>query len=345
MPYSDWSQTMLDWYWAGMALFLPSSRQLSDIWGGGGRGAPGGAPRCTAAPPGASACREPPGHDDWELPEDLLHAVLRRTNKVPCYAGLSPNAGRKPELDADFASTESFVAGCERILAASGDAPVSCFWANEEVRRAWLKHLWFYRVPFVYHWDNPEDLARKLVRWTWLEAREHRERLSGHLNESLASVQSELVSRLEKVRSDLQAAECPVVEAATPVRPKALAGVAATVGSWEADMVGERPGSGLRHGLPPAGRPHGGRPRQFEVILERSSGEDLGLLVDASDRKALVVLEVQAGPVRGWNIAHPGRRVEPRDRIVAANGARGSALDLFRALRGRRRAELLVEAA
>jgi len=174
---------------------LPSSQQLTTIWGS----------PCSAGDAAAS-CRG--GDDVWDLPQDLLYAVLRRTNKVPCYAGWSPNAGRKPELDGSFANPEAFVSNCERILDSNGDAPVSCFWVNEKVRAAWLKHLWFYRVPHIYYWDYPEDLSRKLERWTWQDTLDHRARLNDSLNKTLVSAQSELVSRLKLVSQDLEEAVC-----------------------------------------------------------------------------------------------------------------------------------------
>mmetsp|Transcript_38882 Transcript_38882/g.60572 ORF Transcript_38882/g.60572 Transcript_38882/m.60572 type:complete len:775 (+) Transcript_38882:2-2326(+) len=81
-----------------------------------------------------------------------------------------------------------------------------------------------------------------------------------------------------------------------------------------------------RIGLPSSQRRTGStsfkpiRPRIFTIILERSSHEDrLGIDVSHQDGRTLLILEVKAGLVAGWNASHPSMDVTSGDRIVQVN--------------------------
>merc|ERR1719183_1676493 len=69
----------------------------------------------------------------------------------------------------------------------------------------------------------------------------------------------------------------------------------------------------------------------FQVILRKTTKNSrLGVAVDPSDGVCLVVdkVEGEGGLMGEWNNMNPDRKVEPGDKIVACNGASGTAQDI-----------------
>lgn len=74
-------------------------------------------------------------------------------------------------------------------------------------------------------------------------------------------------------------------------------------------------------------------PTEFQINVSKSEG---GMGIDVTHSKkgrALLVEGVHAGPVQRWNAAHPDRKVQVADRIVAVNKVRGSPTELKNALK------------
>merc|ERR1712096_565785 len=76
----------------------------------------------------------------------------------------------------------------------------------------------------------------------------------------------------------------------------------------------------------------------FEVSLHKGGGPDgagteLGVDVLQQDQETLLVSEVKAGLVAGWNVRHPDCCVLNGDRIVQVNGVHGSSRDLIDTIR------------
>jgi len=71
---------------------------------------------------------------------------------------------------------------------------------------------------------------------------------------------------------------------------------------------------------------------EFAVRVTKPPGASLGLDIQYGST-GLTVERVQIGPVHGWNIANPHRRVEPGDVIVEVNGRRGAAQILAEVIR------------
>lgn len=68
----------------------------------------------------------------------------------------------------------------------------------------------------------------------------------------------------------------------------------------------------------------------FTVDLDRTTGSSLGIHVDQEEDTALLVsLIEQGGLIDAWNTKYPQSQVCPGDRIVAANGKSGSAMELL----------------
>lgn len=67
---------------------------------------------------------------------------------------------------------------------------------------------------------------------------------------------------------------------------------------------------------------------EYEVILDRSTGDKLGIDVDHQDGVALLIEAINGGVVGTWNKANPSKEVQTGDRIVEVNGVRGEAMKL-----------------
>jgi len=77
--------------------------------------------------------------------------------------------------------------------------------------------------------------------------------------------------------------------------------------------------------------PKGSSYQEFFVEVDRSTGMPLGLTVDGSNGKTLLVESVAEEEclVSGWNRANPNKAIRAGDRISAVNGQSGSASVLF----------------
>lgn len=65
---------------------------------------------------------------------------------------------------------------------------------------------------------------------------------------------------------------------------------------------------------------------EFQIVVDKSSGGRLGIDVEpcARTRAAMIVSEVNAGLIKDWNVLHPEMAVEPGDRLIQINAARGN---------------------
>mmetsp|Transcript_14942 Transcript_14942/g.52452 ORF Transcript_14942/g.52452 Transcript_14942/m.52452 type:complete len:242 (+) Transcript_14942:62-787(+) len=61
---------------------------------------------------------------------------------------------------------------------------------------------------------------------------------------------------------------------------------------------------------------------EFQIQVDRSSGDSLGIQVGMQDGATLLVEAIAEGAVERWNEQHPGEAVAPGDRIVEVNGVR-----------------------
>mmetsp|Transcript_103970 Transcript_103970/g.291250 ORF Transcript_103970/g.291250 Transcript_103970/m.291250 type:complete len:171 (-) Transcript_103970:245-757(-) len=70
----------------------------------------------------------------------------------------------------------------------------------------------------------------------------------------------------------------------------------------------------------------------FRVVVDRTSGQALGLDVDIDCDAILLVVAVTGGAIAEWNewCRNSGCEVKPGDHIVAVNGRGGSAEELLR---------------
>lgn len=63
---------------------------------------------------------------------------------------------------------------------------------------------------------------------------------------------------------------------------------------------------------------------EVQIILYRKEGSKLGLSLDGSDGKSLMIDRIATeGDIPSWNAANPSQAVKPGDRIVAINDVRG----------------------
>merc|ERR1719217_281649 len=70
-------------------------------------------------------------------------------------------------------------------------------------------------------------------------------------------------------------------------------------------------------------------PAEFEVVLDRSQGERLGIDVDHQNGTMLLVEAITGGLMAGWNYSNPDSEVLAGDLIVEVNGIRGNAWRLL----------------
>ena len=67
-----------------------------------------------------------------------------------------------------------------------------------------------------------------------------------------------------------------------------------------------------------------------DVILDRRGGAKLGIHIDHGDNVTLFIKSIDhAGLMSEWNRTHRYKEILVGDRIVAANGIRGDAIDIF----------------
>ena len=67
----------------------------------------------------------------------------------------------------------------------------------------------------------------------------------------------------------------------------------------------------------------------YEVVLDKTSGTNLGAQVNPGDGATLLVEAVVGGLLKDWNASGRGREVQVGDRIVEVNGVRGDASRLL----------------
>jgi len=82
----------------------------------------------------------------------------------------------------------------------------------------------------------------------------------------------------------------------------------------------------------------------FNITIERSSSETIGLNLDVTDGKSLLIVDVTPGAIQAWNDTHPKEmRLQVYDRIVQANGATGDADKLLTALKQKTTWQLVIQ--
>eukprot|EP00928_Gymnodinium_smaydae_P055875 TRINITY_DN39345_c0_g1_i1.p1 TRINITY_DN39345_c0_g1~~TRINITY_DN39345_c0_g1_i1.p1 ORF type:complete len:489 (+),score=73.83 TRINITY_DN39345_c0_g1_i1:146-1468(+) len=202
IPYAEWSLTVADLYWAGMPLFLPSRYSWShtitetvldhdvDEFG---------------------QIRDARGmiSHRWFMPRSLLWSFLPGADLASCYGENASIAEAAAQVDDAFRNEDW--AGvhdiCEGVRREAGLPPFKCFWnpsQSNPAADAWLDTMWYYKVPYVYYWDTPEDLDEMLSRWSWEDTRAHRQNVRKHLEEILHRVGDELGSRLAVLASEMR---------------------------------------------------------------------------------------------------------------------------------------------
>merc|ERR1712025_1058743 len=67
-----------------------------------------------------------------------------------------------------------------------------------------------------------------------------------------------------------------------------------------------------------------GRNATFSIRIDRTKGDQLGLVVTSPDKERVVVQSIQDGLIRVYNTRHPTRSVQPSDEIVEVDGQRGN---------------------
>merc|ERR1719235_1063473 len=67
----------------------------------------------------------------------------------------------------------------------------------------------------------------------------------------------------------------------------------------------------------------------FEVFIDHTSGERLGIDIFHEDGIVLLVTGITGGLVGAWNAAHPGQDIKMDDRIVEVNGVRGDSAKIL----------------
>jgi hypothetical protein len=70
----------------------------------------------------------------------------------------------------------------------------------------------------------------------------------------------------------------------------------------------------------------------YEVTLDRTSGENLGIGFLAEESGSLLVKGIREGLVRNWNAANPAMTIATDDHIVEVNGIQGDPNQLINAL-------------
>jgi hypothetical protein len=82
---------------------------------------------------------------------------------------------------------------------------------------------------------------------------------------------------------------------------------------------------------------------EFNIVIDNTVGQTLGLDVDFSDGVSLNIDAVTGGLALEWNQNHPELAVKPRDRIVEVNGIRNGAGQLVEECRQHKVLEMVVK--
>jgi hypothetical protein len=67
---------------------------------------------------------------------------------------------------------------------------------------------------------------------------------------------------------------------------------------------------------------------ELHIVLDRSTGTELGVDVDVKDGKGLIMEQITGGLVEMWNTSHPDKLLREGDRIVEVNNIRDDAQQL-----------------
>lgn len=62
---------------------------------------------------------------------------------------------------------------------------------------------------------------------------------------------------------------------------------------------------------------------EFYIVVDRSSGADLGIEVEHYTEAVLMVMAINPGLIKDWNTSNPRQKMEEQDVIVGANDASG----------------------
>eukprot|EP00746_Dinoflagellata_sp_MGD_P055247 gnl/MRDRNA2_/MRDRNA2_240599_c0_seq1.p1 gnl/MRDRNA2_/MRDRNA2_240599_c0~~gnl/MRDRNA2_/MRDRNA2_240599_c0_seq1.p1 ORF type:complete len:242 (+),score=27.24 gnl/MRDRNA2_/MRDRNA2_240599_c0_seq1:41-727(+) len=131
-------------------------------------------------------------------------------DQVPCFDAQSASKEILSEIKSTYENVlvdykylsrkelERIVQQCQGIFDRSlwRGPPPSCFYFEEMSRIWWLGRAWFYSTPYIYYWDYPEDLSKKLDSWSWEDTLEHRRKIQRHLSDTLESVKAKIKERL-----------------------------------------------------------------------------------------------------------------------------------------------------
>merc|ERR1739848_670779 len=83
---------------------------------------------------------------------------------------------------------------------------------------------------------------------------------------------------------------------------------------------------------------------EFEVVLDHSSGEELGCDAEYDD-EALTIVQVNDGIVARWNSVNPNLVIGPGDRIIEVNGVRGKPESILAELKQTKTLSVKIERA
>jgi hypothetical protein len=73
--------------------------------------------------------------------------------------------------------------------------------------------------------------------------------------------------------------------------------------------------------------------RLGELMVNRSSGEDMGIKVNGSEDTTCRIEAIQGGLIGKWNDSNPAQRVQVGDVVFEVNGVSGSSNDILQELR------------
>eukprot|EP00747_Dinoflagellata_sp_TGD_P185768 gnl/TRDRNA2_/TRDRNA2_42486_c0_seq1.p1 gnl/TRDRNA2_/TRDRNA2_42486_c0~~gnl/TRDRNA2_/TRDRNA2_42486_c0_seq1.p1 ORF type:complete len:146 (+),score=44.10 gnl/TRDRNA2_/TRDRNA2_42486_c0_seq1:167-604(+) len=66
----------------------------------------------------------------------------------------------------------------------------------------------------------------------------------------------------------------------------------------------------------------------FDIVLDKSAGDRLGIDVDHQDNLTLLIESINGGLMEAWNTKNPNKEVKPGDRVFQVNGLEGDVLQL-----------------
>ncbi|CAJ1387684.1 unnamed protein product [Effrenium voratum] len=183
LPYADASLTALDWYWAGVPLFLPSKSAWFKVYYQ--ENSDGLAKR-------------------FQLKLSMLWGTLPPVDLPLCYSFNSSLVGEEEileelrtgiyEADSSGNVTSEMLQRwrglCEEVLHRRGEAPQVCFWFHPKTALHWLQKMWYYTAPGIQYWDTPEDLEEKLLNWPWEKTYLYRQLMAQHWEATLEHFKS-----------------------------------------------------------------------------------------------------------------------------------------------------------